>query len=619
MAADGDALWVLCRVWYANSRSSFSDSPKSRPSPINANEVNPVNRHAYWDQHLRQYTATAREVGVLRDLLHAPTRRGPPLHLIQPTASNYLERAGVLGSESSLYAHVMLHEYPASATSKAWRPLPRQDLREHYAGVLTRFVLGLTFVDTFSTSETPSELQLDAFHWLIRTFFLASRSDNPRRGRRKFDRPLECLLAMDTLKEDGNHMDALLLTPLPSRTHYLIRCTIAWEADLQEEELGVPFETTVDRLARENIERSSYGSPFSIIADIQRWESSIASTTVRPSFTLVSPDSMNITHDGQTLNIPAYRNGLQNALADLSDKLNDILFGFDVPLTMPDSVEDTWSNAERGCSFANNHEFIPPDSFWKHLLYSSQADPTWIGDNRLHFKHASINHVLLLDTYFLRLLDPFIASTCSVARIAEFLDSKIKNSTRERTLFMQLLQLWLVTRCIKWEHHVDHAVFVPFLIPEPIRDLILRYVLIFRPALVKLLRIAGDEQTAILYDEYLWVFNRERISNDAFSELLRQFTADCSRCRPQDPCPSPYSGTDSFTLSSLSMADHPGGEMYCVFLNSTAELDDEEDDLLDQQRGHQRDTAKRMYSIEAGRLPMLASDELLRFRTYCLK
>lgn len=281
----------------------------------------------------------------------------------------------------------------------------------------------------------------------------------------------------------------------------------------------------IDRLARENLERAAYNSPFNFVADIQRWVSSVAATTVRPPSTLVSADGMNITHDGQTLNVPAHRLGLQNALADLTAELKQLLFGFNVDIEMPEAPIDSWSNTERGYSFVSNHEYIPPDSFFRHLLRSSEADLTWTDTHgKLHFKVPSINRLVVREAKFLKKFGPFIAIACSVSRIAEFLDAKIKNSTRPRTLFMHLRDLYLVTRRMKYENLIGHAVFTPHLVPAHIRDLLLRHLLIFRPALVKLLRIAQQEEAAFLYDEYVWVFNRQRISTDAFSELLREFT-----------------------------------------------------------------------------------------------
>lgn len=56
--------------------------------------------------------------------------------------------------------------------------------------------------------------------------------------------------------------------------------------------------------------------------------------------------------------------------------------------------------------------------------------------------------------------------------------------------------------------------------------------------------------------------------------------------------------------------------MHRIFLNSSAELDVEEEDLLAVGRGHSTHTATLIYSVEEGFLPMLSSDILLRHRNY---
>ncbi|KAJ7914174.1 hypothetical protein B0H13DRAFT_1873247 [Mycena leptocephala] len=109
-------------------------------------------------------------------------------------------------------------------------------------------------------------------------------------------------------------------------------------------------------------------------------------------------------------------------------------------------------------------------------------------------------------------------------------------------------------------------------------------------------RAVGQDEDAVLYQEYLWVFNRERISTTAFSELLANFTLH-------------YAGVALKTLV----------EMFRVFLNSEAELDTEEDDLLAESCGHSSGTATQIYSVEHNTLPMLSSDIVLRHRTLCEK
>ncbi|KAJ6574106.1 hypothetical protein B0H19DRAFT_600419 [Mycena capillaripes] len=318
---------------------------------------------------------------------------------------------------------------------------------------------------------------------------------------------------------------------------------------------------------------------------------------------MVSPDGMKITHDGKTVDMARYRRGLQDALADLKDDLRELLSGFDLPLDIPEAPVDKWTESERGYSFLNNHHFIPPDSFLSHLLHTPSADLTWTDtEGRLHFKLPSINRHLQQHSVFIRKLVVFIAVSCTVSRIAEFLDLKMKNSTRGRELFMHLQDLWIVVRRMKWENLVRHAVFVPHLVPSCVRDLLLRYIIIARPALVKLLRIAGEERVAILYDEYLWVADRQRISTDAFSKLM-------------------YSFTQTYCGTGLKPQDHRHFqvEVSRIFVGRNLELgDDDDDNAAARQRGHSGSTSARIYAREDGKLGMLTSDQLLLHRAHGL-
>ncbi|KAJ6557774.1 hypothetical protein B0H19DRAFT_1261366 [Mycena capillaripes] len=335
-------------------------------------------------------------------------------------------------------------------------------------------------------------------------------------------------------------------------------------------------------LAQENIDCAAYRSPFNVVCDLQRWASSIAVNTVRPPSTMVSPDRMKITHDGSTLDITAYRSGIQDVLRDLKVDLHKLLYGYDTELNIPDAPVDKWTETERGYSFVNNHDYIPPDSYFSHLLHSSGADLTWTdADGRLHFKLPSVNRHVHQDALFIRKLVVFIASSCTVSRTAEFLEAKMKNSTRRRELFMHLQDLWIVVRRMKWDNLVCHAVFVPHLVPACVRNLLLCYVLIARPALVKLLRVTKEEQTTILYDEYLWVADRQ------------------------------------LGLKTLDHR-HMQVEIGRLFVNRNLELGIDDNDIGAKQCSHRGSTSTRIYSREDGWLEMLSSDQLLLYRAHCL-
>ncbi|KAJ7904133.1 hypothetical protein B0H13DRAFT_2334690 [Mycena leptocephala] len=255
--------------------------------------------------------------------------------------------------------------------------------------------------------------------------------------------------------------------------------TAASEADLRAEAEHLTLKKVLEILAEQNICRSSYDLPFNVVADLQWWASSITINTMRPLSTLM--------------------HGLQDVLVDLTLQLNSLLFRFDAKLDIPDAPVNSWSNNQCGYSFVNNHKYIPLDSLIRHLLHLPVANLTWTdAKGCLHFKLLSINRIVVLDAAFLKLFCPFIAVACLVTCITEFLSVKIKNSTCPRTRFVHLREMWIITQRMKWENLVCHAVFVLHLAPEPIHDLLLHYILIFCPVLMKLLHIANEEQNMIL-------------------------------------------------------------------------------------------------------------------------
>ncbi|KAJ7816007.1 hypothetical protein B0H13DRAFT_1923830 [Mycena leptocephala] len=109
-------------------------------------------------------------------------------------------------------------------------------------------------------------------------------------------------------------------------------------------------------------------------------------------------------------------------------------------------------------------------------------------------------------------------------QIAEFVDTKIQNSTCPRQLFMHGKDLWIIPQHMEYENLISHSIFIPHLIPEAVRDLLLYYLVVFPPVLIILLRLVKGEEIVLLYDKYLWVPNSQCITSGAFSHLLAAWT-----------------------------------------------------------------------------------------------
>ncbi|KAJ7432843.1 hypothetical protein B0H11DRAFT_2260025 [Mycena galericulata] len=474
-----------------------------------------------------------------------------------------------------------LRQYSDRGDASPWQPLSSRGALMSYSGLLTQFEAVASYLNVLSLS---AERDLGRFHAFVTSFLLARPTHNLQD---KFQHPLQCLLAIETLRDDGNTDDA---------AH-----AVLYEAEVAAVRDGISLDDAVHRLALENIALNA-PSPHNTVVDLQQFVSSLAYRSVRPPTTRVSPNGMVITHLEHVLDVSDYRQGLRDALADLHRRLSVLCYGFPLSFKLPEHVIDDWTNKERGYGFVDNYRYVPEDTLFSHLLRLeaaglSRAD----SDGILRFSSAAVEKLLAEDADFQRMLAPFVASTASCSRIAEFVDAKLRNSTWPCTLFMHGIDLWLVTRRMKWENLVRHEVFVPHLILPEVAELLLQYILIFCPVLVKLVHIVKGEELALLYSEYLWVANGERISSDAFSPLLASFTG-------------------KFCRVSLTprIHRHMQVEMFRIFLNSTAELEEEDEDLLAVQRGHSHPIATTFYAVEQGCLPTLSSDSLLRHCTFCV-
>lgn len=359
--------------------------------------------------------------------------------------------------------------------------------------------------------------------------------------------------------------------------------------------------SAVHALCVRNIMRSC-DSPFNSVTELQAFVTTLAHRAVLPPVTRVSPDGMYITYKHLTLSVAEQRSGLRLALAEAEKMLDDLCFQFPLRPEIPEHPQDDWGENRRGYSFVNNHTYIPSDSFWCHLLQSPEAGLTSTSaDNKLTFVQPAVDRMLAQDALFQSLLAPLVFTSSSCARPAEFVDLKIKNSTRPRNLFMHGPDFWMVTRRMKWENLVGYEVFVPLLFSPPVAPLVLKYLLVHRPAVVRVLRITKGEAVARLYDEYLWVVDGRRVSTDLFSKLLEEFTRTHFKV----------------TLSSRPHR-HLQVEEYRVFLNSTADVAIDESEISSVSRGHRTSTATDVYSVEEGYLPRLSSDRLLQHRHFCL-
>ncbi|KAJ7723185.1 hypothetical protein DFH07DRAFT_783643 [Mycena maculata] len=602
--------------WYLSHHAERISQPmETIPPPISPNEIPQVNRITGW-------RLTVSDVRNLRGLLSLPrTQDGTGVARLADIVLPYLKRAGKIAADTSVKARQELMEFPRGQTT--WHPRVKETTLTQYAALLRRFVTAIirstepecstTYRFPLSPSDKDTvdryvkslntrlreEEEVQAFHVFISFFLLARPSDNPVVGNSKFDHALQCLLALESLKADGNLEPPSTVGPVLSKTLYIIRCAIVFHAYLLFESRGSGLDGAISEVAALNLAPNT-DSPYNHVNDLQKLVTGLARSAVRPGVTRVTTDGLNITHGEDTLNVPKYRAGLDAALQASSLSLQKLLCGHPAVLApRPENCKDDWSNRMRGYNIASTHRYVKENSFLAHLVDTQQdltREDSVTGD--LHISEPALDRLIADDAQLLNVLMPLVFCTIPMASVPNFVEARIQNTDRLRSLFAYGETLWLITERRTWDTAVHCEEYIPHLIPLKVAELLLLYLMIVRPALVELLRVVRRDLVSQRYADFLWVRDGRCIDSKTFATMLQKFTGDfcCTALTPE-----PY------RLIQI--------EMFRIFLNSSAEWDHEEDDLLATSRGHRLSTASQIYAKEEGHLPMLPSDILVGYQS----
>ncbi|KAF8168388.1 hypothetical protein B0H34DRAFT_670564 [Crassisporium funariophilum] len=144
-------------------------------------------------------------------------------------------------------------------------------------------------------------------------------------------------------------------------------------------------------------------------------------------------------------------------IADISTICRGQNFG----LTIPDKVEDDWTNEEKGYSWMSDAKFIKD----KRCLLKSLMDERELFQS----KNGRMQPNMLAICTLMRDLDKLMLNVClfsimttgEIPRVTEWLDHKFANSTRGRNLFRDGKCLWFVIWRLKQENLLNKESFVP--------------------------------------------------------------------------------------------------------------------------------------------------------------
>ena len=360
---------------------------------------------------------------------------------------------------------------------------------------------------------------------------------------------------------------------------------------------AIPFRA-VEFYALQNL-KAGLMCPFNSIVDYQRFASSLVMADTTPPTICVSEDGTKISHKELTLDVPHWISGLQKLYEETKNDIHTLCRHQDISIDIPDNIPDDWAVTTRKYSWLNNGEFVKENRPLLKIL---------LADKDLNLGHLDRNGRILFNTgAMLQVMQQIsdinkklsvlsFATPGQPVRASEFVDMKIKNSTRPRGFFRNNKESWFVTRRVKYENLIQRESFFPIKINLPLANLLDIFLLIIREVEKEFAWILWGEKAFHLYDEYLWV-DMGHVTNEAqFSITLERITR--LHC-------------------GVGLTIRPYRELIIavahVYLGSEAEIDeDDEDDLLARQSNHSPQTRIRLYATEEGHLPSMSSDTLLR-------
>ena len=318
--------------------------------------------------------------------------------------------------------------------------------------------------------------------------------------------------------------------------------------------------------------------------------------------TTVNEAGTKVTYKDVTLDVEKWILGLRKGLEDLRLSLEECSGGQLLPVTLLDDIPDDMTESLRGYSWLNNGVFTKPYALMEVMMKDEKVEICKKGREGLEWNHPAVSKLMLkLSALQFPLAILLNALPGQPARISELMDSKIRNSTRGRTLFRAHNNDWLITRRVKHENQIRREVFIPKKVPPELQQLLDYYLLIVRPLEIDLARLLWGEKTAVLYHEYMFVYMGKRMEEEQFSQALKHFSKKYFGCEV---------GPRAYRQLVIAIARVYLGSEYEIYED---DQEREEGDALAEQAGHSASTRRLHYAAQHGHLVGMTSDVLLRF------
>ncbi|KAF9491189.1 hypothetical protein BDN71DRAFT_1364503, partial [Pleurotus eryngii] len=298
--------------------------------------------------------------------------------------------------------------------------------------------------------------QVIALHILVHPFLsrFATVMDSEEPGS-KWNRVIECFIALLSVQENGSFKPPSAMTQPLAILKYLCRITCFLHALAQLEGSTKDLESLLEEQVKQDL-APNVRSAFNTISSYQSYISSLVYSTPSAPSVLVSSDGQLISYHKSVLDVPRLRLAVERLATRINTQITS-LFNMEVfEYAIPNDINDDWTTTDRGSSWLDSIESMvtkpnqlmaailnTPD---RHLLRpDSVGGAVWNQAAVLQILELirDINHSLALYSFITAGPDP---------RGAEFVEHKIRNSSRPRTVFRSINDLWLVTRRTKAEH-----------------------------------------------------------------------------------------------------------------------------------------------------------------------
>jgi len=595
-------------------------SPGTFVPQENTREIPPLLRYNGWHKHLEEYFGDGSKENLRNELSW----------LARPPQSQKRLKSGVLAyvhkfreQASSCPDEALKHlvEYPRMTLVGPWFAAINEDTVSSYAKPATAFLYALmmtqsspaTYQYNFPLTEeqraTVQELiqvnedenpdakfSLDLIHRGLSIGFIQTEESTDISS---WSMPLECFIAIHSLRPEGTWVQAKHFTPFLAQLTYLIRGTLLYEAikRCNSNPTLTPYESVKD-LAKLNIAVSSC-SPYILVRNKQSVASTIAMADSQNPRVDISLNGMDFAIDGIKINIPDMRLGFQRLVDTIKKKLAALLGPEEIDYTHPS--HDSMGNFTNGYSAIDEDKHQAADKFMNHLLktrklcnQTNTGKPAWKRKavESVLVETAEINKLLAVATYCLAGQPP---------RAAELVDGRLRNGFRQRSLYFLLTGTWYVITRVKTGKGIlsGQEVYLPRLYPPEVAKLVKQFYIIVRPIEEFLASQIWSSKVASYYRDYMWVTQTIRLSEKTFSTVLERTMNE-------------YCGAKI----SVNPWRHLSVAIVRTYADASVVLDDDYDDdedIFSEQRGHNPKTTSQHYGVEIDQLRNLSSDKIRKF------